>query len=83
MVIGYTIVSIYRRIHHDTLELVEQSLDVDLTGNCLRVKFASSQLIDGVTVHEGHGHVFILVATTSSVHRLIFSHPAKLQVVQL
>ena len=68
----------FRRSHGNTLELTEESLDYNLTGNHLRLRFSGAHVLSGVNVHEAHGCVVILVATTASVHRLIFPHPNKL-----
>ncbi len=67
-----------RRIQKDTLELVEDSLDFNLTSNCVRFRFQDTPILQGLSVHEAHGHVIILVATVTSVHRLVFPHPNKL-----
>ncbi|EEB10017.1 conserved hypothetical protein [Pediculus humanus corporis] len=66
---------IYWRIHHEVLELVEQSLDVNLIGNRIRYRFVNTTVLDGITIHEAFNSVVILVATASSVHRLSFPHP--------
>ncbi|XP_050293240.1 nuclear pore complex protein Nup160 homolog [Anthonomus grandis grandis] len=68
---------IYWRIFLDSLELVEHSLDVNLTGNKVRYRFIDSPIIDGVSVQETHDSVVILVPTLCSVHRLIFPHPSR------
>lgn len=57
------------------LELVEHSLDVNLTGNRVRYRFIDTPILDGISVHETYDHVIILVPTVCSVHRLIFPHP--------
>ncbi|XP_055957883.1 nuclear pore complex protein Nup160 [Patella vulgata] len=69
---------IYWRSHDDILELVEESLDVNLSGNYVRYRFHSTPILDGITVHEIDNHVVILVATVASVHRLVFPHPDKI-----
>ncbi|ESO97630.1 hypothetical protein LOTGIDRAFT_228261 [Lottia gigantea] len=66
---------IYWRSYNDVLELVEDSLDLNLCGNYIRYRFQSTPILDGLTVHEVDDHVVILVATVSSVHRLVFPHP--------
>ncbi|KAH1005345.1 hypothetical protein HUJ04_006346 [Dendroctonus ponderosae] len=68
---------IYWRIIGDCLELIEHSLDVNLTGNKLKIRFTDSPIIDGLSVRETEENVLILVPTVCSVHRLIFPHPAK------
>lgn len=67
-----------RRTNHDILELVEQSLDVNLVGNHVRYRFTDMPILEGISVHETINSVVVLVATVSSVHRLTFKHPEKL-----
>ncbi|RWS27462.1 hypothetical protein B4U80_09560, partial [Leptotrombidium deliense] len=69
---------IYWRIHNDIVELCELSLDVNLIGNQLRLRFQNTHVLDGVSIHETGDQVFILIATVASVHRLILPHPRKL-----
>ncbi|KAF4524937.1 hypothetical protein B566_EDAN013900, partial [Ephemera danica] len=69
---------IYWRISQDVLELVEHSLDIDLTGNHVRFRFHDTPILDGVSVQEMYSHVMVLVPTVSSVHRLVFPHPQKI-----
>ena len=66
-----------RQICNDILELVEQSLDLDLHGNCLRIRFQGLAILDGTSIHETESCVVILVSTISSVHRLVLPHPSK------
>ena len=67
-----------RRITDNVLHLVEQSLDYNLTGNSLKLQFAGGFLLPVVYIFETHAHISVLVATTSSVHRIVFSHPERL-----
>ncbi|XP_076265249.1 nuclear pore complex protein Nup160 [Rhynchophorus ferrugineus] len=67
---------IFWRINSDTLELTEQSLDINLTGNKVRYRFMDSPIIDGISVHEKQNSVIILIPTVCSVHRLIYPHPS-------
>lgn len=69
---------IYWRICHDVLELVEHSLDVNLVGNNVRYKFQDTPVLEGLTIHETYSSVLVLVATVSSVHRLVFPHPDRI-----
>ena len=69
---------VFRRTQGNILELTEESLDYDLTGSQLRLRFFGGAVLGGVSIHEAHGHVLLLVSTTTSVHRLIFPHPNKL-----
>lgn len=67
-----------RRTCHDTLELSEISLDINLIDNHVRYKFADSPVLT-VSIFETQVSVIILVVTVSSLHRLTFVHPCKLQ----
>ncbi|CAG5116218.1 unnamed protein product, partial [Candidula unifasciata] len=69
---------IYWRTYQDILELVEESLDLSLSGNLVRYRFQDTPILPKVTVHESHGNVVVLVATVASVHRLVFPHPNQL-----
>lgn len=69
---------ICRRTSNDVLELVEQSLDVNLSGNRVRLRFTDTPVLDGISIHEYYGSVIILVPTVCSVHRLVFPHPDKI-----
>ncbi|XP_078332937.1 nuclear pore complex protein Nup160-like isoform X1 [Crassostrea virginica] len=69
---------IYWRTTSNILELVEQSLDYNLFGSQIRFHFHDTQIIGGISIHESHGNVIVLVVTAISVHRLVFSHPSKL-----
>ncbi|XP_019873892.2 nuclear pore complex protein Nup160 homolog isoform X2 [Aethina tumida] len=66
---------IYWRINNDVLELVEHSLDINLTGNRIRYKIVDTPILDGVSIHESIDNVIVLVPTVCSVHRLVFPHP--------
>ena len=69
---------IYWKATNDILELTELSLDYNLTGNQLRLKFQKTPVLEGISVHETIDKIHILVATVGSVHRLSFPHPKKL-----
>lgn len=60
------------------MELVEESLDMTLSGNLVRYRFQDTPILPNVTVHELHGNVVVLVATVASVHRLVFPHPTRI-----
>ncbi|XP_064599845.1 nuclear pore complex protein Nup160-like [Liolophura sinensis] len=70
---------LYWRTSNDVLELVEESLDLNLSLNHVRCRFQDTPILGGITVHEQHGNVVLLLVTVASVHRLIFPHPSKLQ----
>ncbi|XP_020630293.1 nuclear pore complex protein Nup160-like [Orbicella faveolata] len=67
------------RITDNVLELVEESLDINLTGNHLELKFTDGVLLPVVYIFETHTHISVLAATTNSVHRIVFSHPDRLR----
>ncbi|CAH0554990.1 unnamed protein product [Brassicogethes aeneus] len=66
---------IHWRINNDVLELVEHSLDINLTGNRIRYKIVDTPILDGVSIHESIDNVIVLVPTVCSIHRLVFPHP--------
>ncbi|CAG2101528.1 unnamed protein product [Medioppia subpectinata] len=68
----------HRKTNNDILELTELSMDTNLTGNQLKLHFQKNPVLEGVSVHETIDKVYVLVATVSSVHRFVFTHPRKL-----
>ncbi|XP_036116122.1 nuclear pore complex protein Nup160 [Molossus molossus] len=63
----------------DTLELVEESLDINLLNNTVRLKFQNCSLLPGgVHVSETQNHVIILILTNQTVHRLLLPHPSRM-----
>lgn len=72
------LILIHRKTSNDILELTELSLDANLTGNQIRLRFQNTPVLEGISVHETPDQVYILIATVASVHRLIFPHPRKL-----
>ncbi|KAM6159346.1 nuclear pore complex protein Nup160 isoform 1-T1 [Rhynchocyon petersi] len=63
----------------DTLELVEESLDINLLNNAVHLKFQNcSVLPGGVHVSETQNHVIILIVTNQTVHRLLLPHPSRM-----
>uniref|UniRef100_A0A8B9YK24 Nucleoporin 160 n=1 Tax=Bos mutus grunniens TaxID=30521 RepID=A0A8B9YK24_BOSMU len=63
----------------DTLELVEESLDINLLNNAVRLKFQNCVLLPGgVHVSETQNHVIILILTSQTVHRLLLPHPSRM-----
>ncbi|XP_040265174.1 nuclear pore complex protein Nup160 [Bufo bufo] len=70
---------LYWTSHADTLELVEESLDVNLLNNAIRLKiFNCSILPGGVHVCETQCNVIVLILTNQTVHRLVLPHPSRL-----
>ncbi|EDO48975.1 predicted protein, partial [Nematostella vectensis] len=66
------------KINDNILELSEYSLDVNLSGNRIQLRFTDGKLLPKVSVYESAGNVILLIATTTSVHRLVFPHPDRL-----
>ncbi|MEE6499176.1 hypothetical protein FKM82_003349 [Ascaphus truei] len=63
----------------DTLELVEDSLDVNLLNNAVRLKILNCGLLPGgVHVCETQSNVIILILTNQTVHRLVLPHPSRM-----
>ena len=69
----------HRRITDDLLELTEKSLDSNLSGNNLEIRFSDGILLPAVYIFETMTHVSVLAATTNSVHRIVFPHPDRLR----
>lgn len=65
---------IHWRTHHDVLELLEVSLDVNLANSSVRYRFSDAPILS-VSIFETKHQVVCLVATVSSIHRLNFAHP--------
>lgn len=74
----FYLIIVFRRIIHDVLEIIEQSLDITLAGNALRYRFVDTPILDGISIHETCANIIILVPTVCSVHRLVFPHPDRL-----
>lgn len=70
---------IYWKTNHNVLELTEESLDVNLVGNKLRLRFQHTPLLEGVSIFETRNHLVVLAATIASVHRISFPHPRVLK----
>jgi hypothetical protein len=68
-----------RRTSKNTLELCEESLDVNLLGNVFKIHFQNASLLPHVEIFETTSSVVVLAATTNSVHRFVFPHPNRLQ----
>lgn len=66
---------LFWRVCHDIVELWEESLDYDFTHNHVQLRFADTPVLEGLSVHETHQYVYILLATVSSVHRIRLPHP--------
>ena len=70
---------VYRKIIDNVLELDEESLDINLTGNHLELKFTDGVLLPMVYIFETHTQISVLAATSNSVHRIVFPHPDRLR----
>lgn len=61
------------------MELVEESLDINLLNNTVRLKFQNCIVLPGgVHVSEIQNHVIILILTNQTVHRLLLPHPSRM-----
>ncbi|CAJ0956067.1 unnamed protein product [Ranitomeya imitator] len=70
---------LYWTSYADTLELVEESLDVNLLNNAVRLKIYNCAILPGgVHVCETLSNVIILILTNQTVHRLVLPHPSRL-----
>lgn len=70
---------IFWRVLYDKLELIEHSLDTNLTENQVRIHFRDSPVLDsGISVYETSESVVLLVPTACSCHRLTFPRPVRL-----
>ncbi|CAH3152521.1 unnamed protein product [Pocillopora meandrina] len=70
---------IFWRVTDNVLELFEESLDYNLSGNHLELQFTDGVLLPVVYIFETPAHVSLLIATTNSVHRIAFPHPDRLR----
>jgi len=71
---------IFWRVLYDKLELVEYSLDMNLTENQVRIHFRDSPVLEsGISVYETLESVVLLVPTACSCHRLTFPRPNRLE----
>lgn len=71
---------IFWRVLYDKLELIEHSLDINLTENQVRIHFRDSPVLDsGISVYETSESVVLLVPTACSCHRLTFPRPVRLE----
>uniref|UniRef100_A0ACB8G2G4 Uncharacterized protein n=1 Tax=Sphaerodactylus townsendi TaxID=933632 RepID=A0ACB8G2G4_9SAUR len=62
-----------------TLELAEESLDINLLNNAVHIKFQNCSLLPGgVHIFETQNNVVILISTSQTVHRLMLPHPARM-----
>ncbi|XP_009996786.1 PREDICTED: LOW QUALITY PROTEIN: nuclear pore complex protein Nup160, partial [Chaetura pelagica] len=63
----------------DTVELVEESLDVNLLHNAVRLRLQGCPLLPGgVHLCELQSHLVLLLVTGQTLHRLFLPHPARL-----
>uniref|UniRef100_A0A8C5QNX6 Nucleoporin 160 n=1 Tax=Leptobrachium leishanense TaxID=445787 RepID=A0A8C5QNX6_9ANUR len=65
--------------HDDTLELVEESLDCNLSNNAIRLKILNCCVLPGgVHVCETKGRVIVMIVTNQTVHRFVLPHPSRM-----
>lgn len=71
---------LFWRVLYDKLELVEHSLDTNLTENQIRIHFRDSPVLDsGISVYETSESIVLLVPTACSCHRFTFPCPSRLE----
>ncbi|KFV01186.1 Nuclear pore complex protein Nup160, partial [Pterocles gutturalis] len=62
----------------DTVELVEESLDVNLLNNSVRLRIQGCPFLPGgVHICEVQSHLVVMLITRQTVHRLLLPHPAR------
>ncbi|RLV97195.1 hypothetical protein DV515_00011926 [Chloebia gouldiae] len=63
----------------DAVELVEESLDVNLLNNAVRLRIQGCPFLPGgIHLCEVQSHLVVLLLTAQTVHRLLLPHPARL-----
>ncbi|RMB98016.1 hypothetical protein DUI87_25494 [Hirundo rustica rustica] len=63
----------------DAVELVEESLDVNLLNNAVRLRIQGCPFLPGgIHLCEVQSHLVVLLVTAQTVHRLLLPHPARL-----
>lgn len=61
------------------MELVEESLDVNLLNNAVRLRIQGCPILPGgIHLCEVQSHLVVLLLTAQTVHRLLLPHPARL-----
>lgn len=61
------------------MELVEESLDVNLLNNAVRLRVQGCPFLPGgIHLCEVQSHLVLLLVTAQTVHRLLLPHPARL-----
>ena len=59
------------------VEVVEESMEVKLRDNQLRLRLSGAPIVEGLSFHEvADNSVDLLIPTLTSVHRISFPHPA-------
>lgn len=66
---------IYWKISNDIIELAELSSEIELESNQVRIRFTNSPILNDVNIIELSDGIVIMIATTTSVHRLTLPHP--------
>ena len=64
------------------MELIEHSLDLNLQGNYLRIRFQGLPILEGTSVHATGSSIIVLISTVSSVHCFTLPHPSSLSDTQ-
>lgn len=72
-----------RWAYSDCVEFIESSLDANLAGSHIKLRFKNTPVLNKLSIHETADQVIILIATVASVHRLVLPHPKKLSAIIL
>ena len=72
-----TILSLHRKVSQNCIHLTEVSQDLHLYGNQLKLMLKGMEVLPNVSVHESANQLFVIIATSHSVHRLSWPHPIK------
>ena len=73
----------HRRLLERSVELIEFSFDINLTGNALRLHLPLADTPSSLTVNEqSSSHVTILFNNGNAVYRLILPHPLEISKVR-
>jgi hypothetical protein len=68
------------RVVDGCLELVDLSLDASIHSNGVRIKFGSCKhLPGGISIRETRDGLYLLVATSSQVHRFVLPAPGEVE----
>lgn len=73
----------FRKIIDNVIDLEEISQNFNLYGNKLQVTIADEVVLPNVVIFETDDEIFVFIATTRSIHQLIFAHPTHQKYVSI